>query len=326
MVGLALGGLLVAGCPPFSARLVDSRQLGDGVVTGAIDAFDDPENGRRLERLANDPDVADAIHGLTRAATEGALEGLTEEELSQRLNDRAEALVRAISGALADEVRDDLGPAARETIGLAVSDAVRRLSAPGVRRNVSQIGADLASASTRAAFEAMGEGIDEELAGPVEQLLRTAVRSSVDEAVQAQGPLGDLAAHLAERAARGAGDGFGRAMAEGPLHEQLSRIGQNTRDGVKDALTVVSIVGAVLLTLAIMAWLWNRRRLQEVEHALRLVTGTIKSHQQDERTRALVKEIKQRGRRDHPGGAPLRAFLDRNETLRVQVENADSQE
>lgn len=335
----ALGG----GCAPIAQRTMQSA------VHGTLEGLTDPQGEAMLIVLEEDARLTEAARRLGQGALQGVLAGLSDEEQAALLRARSEEFVDALGPRLGVALGAHIGPALRQELVAAVSEATLAVSSDQSRRQLSE----LSAAVSRAIVDTLGPRLRAELQaglgelGPAgAELLDLHLGPALNRLLtQSIGP--GLQTTLQDNLAPAMRDHLNPALTEltrastaamleelrlaldGPLGDTLEKQRRDTLDDVNTAADAwvralggaagalgLGLIGA--LAFLRRTWRTSDSRLQSLE----LLTGVIKEQATaDPELVALVDRIRTTGRGTR-GGQYLSEFLDEKRHLKVKVEGA----
>jgi TPR repeat protein len=319
--------LLVLSCIPSA-----SYRVGQNTVDGALDELSSEEAAARLQLLLQDPELAAAANRLGASLVDGALEGLSDEERQAVLKQRSEAFVNELSPVLAAAIGDEIGPAARAQMAIAVQEAIQRLAQEDTRADLRVVAQDLTRAIVSSLSPALGEGFKRDAGPAIQVVLEQNVGPAIETLLQESiGP--SLDAELEPRVdslVRTGTQAFTEeltASLNGELGDALDSKRDETGDQFeayfRSALVGLAALGGLLLA---MGAAFRRRDgvARDRKRALELVTAAIKQQElaDPERGKELAQCVRDQGR-DTQGGRYLSEFLDERKHLKVPLRDRE---
>lgn len=276
------------------------------------------------------------LRGITASMVDASFDVLTEEERRAVIEEQTVQLVRAIAGALEEDLAPDLEQALTESVRGAVAGALDEALDPKRQGD--------AAAWTRALIDAssgaLARGLDRDLGTALQRTLADrigpAIAASVEEqlvpamARATEAHLQPLAASTARQVSREAAAGFADAL-DAELGEALSRQGDRMLAAFDARLdkggevasewgrTLGLLAGVLGLGLGIALLVLRRvfRDSREARASVELMTALIREAAREEAdVPALVSRIKQTGARS-TGGDWLERFLDERPHLKA---------
>lgn len=287
---LLLIALLTSGCAGIPVQL-------------KIDALAEDEGQAQLEQLG-------------ASLVEGALDEGTGAERQVRLENMADGLTAEVLARAGAELTADLGPRARQQLGMAVREAIAAAGEPGARADLRRI----TSSATDAVVATLGQGVAEEL-GPIlaevfQERLGPALAAGLDPE---QHPAVGAAV---EGLARSAGDGLALSL-DGALGEAIAvqraalthdvttwmDSGRVAAERAAGALGMAFGGAAIALVLAVVLLVRATRRTRGAFAALDLVASQIGAARDREEVRRVAASVKRVGEGTR-GGRVLSARLE----------------
>lgn len=321
--------LLALSCIPSA-----SYRVGQNTVDGALDELSSEEAAARLQQLLQDPELSAAANRLGASLLEGALEGLSDEEQQAVLQQRSEAFVNQLSPVLAAAIGQEIGPAARAQMTIAVQESIQRLAQEDTRADLRVVSQDLTRAIVSSLSPALGEGFKRDAGPAIQVVLEQNVGPAIETLLQESiGP--SLDAELEPRVdslVRTGTQAFTEeltASLNGELGDALDAKRDETGDSFKayfqSALVGLGALGALLLAMA-AAFRQRDGVARDRKRALELVTAAIKQQELADpaRGKELAKCVRDQGR-DTEGGRYLSRFLDERKHLKVPLRDREDE-
>jgi hypothetical protein len=259
-------------CVSGTSRIV--RAAVPAGIDEALGAFDDHDNQKLLLRLANDPELSAAAHSLAATLARGALDGITDEAHARELEVLSESYVRTVSAALAQELDQEISPAATRSVQRIVGGAIASAMSSKQERRTSSFVDGVTRTAVAALMQSTGQGLRDDL-GPalgavIREDLGPALRAAIHDDLQPAlrellGSQDDAAAsrlvrQLAKDAVLGANDGMSElGISPSPNREDgMGLFGWVT--------VVLGLVVAILLLLLVRTILRHRALEQDRVH------------------------------------------------------------
>lgn len=242
-------------------------------IDETLRAFGDPENQALLLRLAEDPELRKAAHDLAAAVARGALDGVTDDEHARELEALSESYVRTVSAALAQELDEEISPAATRSVQRIVGGAIASAMSSKQERLTSSFVDGVTRTAVVALMQSTAQGLQDDI-GPAlgavirEDLgpaLRAAIhddlRPALHELLDREGSeaTSRLVRQLAKDAVLGANDG---------MSELGISLSPNEEDGTGLFGWVTIVLGLIVaILLILLARTILRRRTLEQDRA-----------------------------------------------------------
>lgn len=259
------------GCVSGTNRIV--RAAVPAGIDETLGAFDDPENQELLLRLAEDPELREAAHDLAAAVARGAFDGVTDEEHARELKALSESYVRTVSAALAQELDEEISPAATRSVQRIVGGAIASAMSSKQERLTRGFVDGVTRTAVVALMQSTAQGLQDDLGPALGAVIRKdlgpALRAAIHDDLQpALHELLDsegseaasrLVRQIAKDAVLGANDG---------MSELGISLSPNEEDGMGLfgwVTVVLGLVVAILLILLVRTIL--RRRTLEQDRA-----------------------------------------------------------
>jgi hypothetical protein len=284
MAACAAAALAAAGC----------AAMGKSVGRGAADGVLTDQNREKIACVAHDAGAA---------AGRGVAAGIEEERA--RVNHVIHEATTALLTTAARHLEEELGPALRKDVELAVQSAVDRLLAGGNQRRLE---AALGGVVDRT-LDGLGERLDGELRGRLGAALQATLRERVAPEIAAL-----LDDQVAPRLGKMLDERVGPALKTvlerdllPLLPDRAEEIGRRltkgllTGDGKRSPVSVVLIVAVSILGVLLVGAALKLYRTWYAADALRMVVDEIARQRKEPHIQQLAMAIKRRGKQDGAG-------------------------
>jgi len=297
---------LLSACAPSTRTFVG---------TGLDTLYDDRA---QLERLAGSPELQEAARSLAAAAVQGGVDAATDESHSKRIEAQTERLIKALGPLLVQIIEEDIGPATRAELQLAIRDAVLHATSGPVQGRVERMATGVSTAIAEVLLPrvgpAVGETLRSEVLPAIEEQLRQAVMQQHDNLIRT----------ATQQAMLGIADAL-----DGPLGSAIdartshaaTELGERIEDqsGIWKVLVGMLTTGLLALGGLTALAMWNRtQRATRIESSLRMVMKALKDSEDLPGVRAAVNTIKARGK-DRDTGMVLKTILRDHPDLRIEI-------
>lgn len=261
VVGCALGAFGCALTPRGIARDIASASP-PAAIHSTLTALNDQDNQRLLVQLLDSPQMHQAARAFASEIADGTLSAMTEPERLGRIEEMSTRYVatitRAISRAMSDGLRRDLGPAIAQVMRETVTTTMREALSESYQRDMERVASGLTRATVEAASRGMAEGVTRDIAPAMRNALLD------PETLRALGLVGRAMTREVVFGTNDAMTQLQRQHENGSQSSLIGRLTSATSDGLKALQWTAIAVGAVavLLALWVVRLIMKSRKLQ----------------------------------------------------------------
>ncbi len=260
VVGCALGAFGCALTPRGLAHDVASASP-PAAIHSTLSALNDQDNQRLMVQLLDSPQMHEAARAFASEIADGTLTAMTEPERLARIEAMSTRYVatitRAVTRAMSDGLRRDLGPAIAQVMRETVTSTMREALSENYQRDMERVASGLTRATVEAASRGMAEGVTRDLAPAMRNALLD------PETMRALGLVGRS---MTREVVLGSNDAITQLQRQQERGQTsfLGRITSATSDGLKALQWTAIAVGAVafLLALWVVRLIMKSRKLQ----------------------------------------------------------------
>ncbi len=311
--------MVASGCGTVRMAVVEPTI--PAVVDSGLETLTTEENQDRIRTLLNLVEVGETTEQFVAAALESALAELSREERQRQLSGLVDALVGAVTAALAEGTTEEIGPAVTVQVESVVRSSLDVLLADEVRRDAAAFVRTVTEALTRTLGQeleaATRERFGPALAATLERDLLPSLGRGLDTEI---GPaLARTSRNVGRQAALGFSDALSGELGEA-INAQVAGVLGQGGDAARDLSRLLfAVLGVLILGLVGLGYVLRKyvKLVHARDRALELVTSTAKEYTQAG-SPAFVRMVKSNGE-GTVGGRALSDFLGERGHLKANL-------